>query len=241
MATTNRIYARLQALQKRKKKALAVLIDPDKGDKKHLRRLLALAEKCKIDFLLVGGSLMAGNDFHQCVAFLKKHSRLPLVIFPGSNAQIDGNADAILLLSMISSRNPEYLIGQHVAAAPALKASRLEIIPTAYMLVGDNNTTAAYMSGGPVIPYDKAEIAALTALAGQQLGLRLAYLDAGSNAQREVTAEMIRAVRKSISIPLLVGGGIRTSEQLKAAWKAGADVVVIGSLLEKNAEALLHL
>jgi putative glycerol-1-phosphate prenyltransferase len=173
---------------------------------------------------------------------LRKNVQQPLVIFPGSPLQISSRADAILLLSLISGRNPDLLIGQHVIAAPYLKASGLEIIPTGYMLIdGGVSTTAAYMSNTQPIPPEKIEIAVCTAMAGTMRGLKLLYLDAGSGAQRPVSAEMIKAVRAAVDVPLFTGGGVRSPELAYTNLKAGADLLVVGNALEKDPGLLIEI
>jgi putative glycerol-1-phosphate prenyltransferase len=165
-----------------------------------------------------------------------------VVLFPGSAQQVDPGADGILFLSLISGRNPEYLIGQHVLAAPLLKESGLEILPTGYMLINSGKmTSVAYVSNTIPLPEDKYSLAASTAMAGEMLGLRLMYLDAGSGAEREISARMIGAVRKAIDIPLIVGGGINTAEKAHNALHAGADLIVIGNALEKSPDLLTEI
>jgi phosphoglycerol geranylgeranyltransferase len=220
-------------------KKLAVLIDPDKQDVSAIPSLVKTIEESGADFIFVGGSLLINDAFGKTVESIRKHSKLPLIIFPGSPAQISSSADAILLLSLISGRNPELLIGQHVLAAPKLKESGLEILPTGYMLIESGNiTTASYISNTLPVPANKPEIAACTALAGEQLGMKLIYLDGGSGAKNPVPAEMIKQVKKVISVPLIVGGGIRTAEMAYNACKAGADVIVVGTAFEKDAAVL---
>lgn len=214
---------------------LAFLVDPDKADEDHIKKLCLKAKQAKVDLFFVGGSLLTNGDLDNCIHLLKKNADLPVVIFPGSPSQISKNADAILFLSLLSSRNPEMLIGQQVVAAPYLKKSSLEIIGTAYLLVeGGKQTTASYISNSNPIPSDKSDIAAYTALAGEYLGMQLAYLDAGSGALNCVPSEMIKAVSNTVSIPLIVGGGIDTKEKIENAYAAGADLVVIGNALEKE-------
>ena len=214
------------------KKMLAVLIDPDKPCKESF---LAQAGALGVDLFFVGGSLLVHGSIGSCIQQIRQHSTSPIILFPGSAMQIDASADGILLLSLISGRNPEYLIGQQVIAAPLLRQSKLDILPTGYLLIeSGKSTTASYMSGTTPIPSDKPEIAAVTALAGAQLGLQYIYLDGGSGAQQPVSAAIIKAVKNEISIPLIVGGGIRSAEQLHAAYEAGADIVVIGTSLENN-------
>ncbi len=224
------------------KKQIAILIDPDKVDRGKLQRLIVAAEKASVDFFLVGGSLLLKNNLEATVAFLKKHSKKKVFLFPGNPAQITPAADGILLLSLISGRNPELLIGHHVQAAPLLKQSKLTIVPTGYLLIESGmTTTVSYISNTTPIPASKPEIAACTALAGEQLGLKCIYLEAGSGALNAVSAETIKAVRKMIKIPLIVGGGIKTIGQINTAFSAGADVVVIGTAIENDVTFLEEL
>ncbi|MFN3343453.1 MAG: geranylgeranylglyceryl/heptaprenylglyceryl phosphate synthase, partial [Flavobacteriales bacterium] len=170
---------------------------------------------------------------------IKQITKLPVIIFPGDSSQISNEADGILLLSLISGRNPEYLIGQHVASASRLKQSKLQILPTGYLLIESGTvTTAQYVSNTVPLPSEKPEIAANTALAGELLGMKLIYMDAGSGAKRSITEECIMAVRDTISIPLIIGGGINSIEKANAAWNAGADMVVVGTLFEKQPGAI---
>ncbi|OON70916.1 geranylgeranylglyceryl/heptaprenylglyceryl phosphate synthase [Hymenobacter sp. CRA2] len=220
-------------------KALAVLLDPDDLDEAGARRILALSEAHAVDFFFVGGSLVTSQHQAALLRLLKAHSQVPVVLFPSNSLHIDPQADAILLLSLISGRNPDFLIGQHVVAAPLLRASQLEVLPTGYMLVDSGRqTTASYMSGTTPLPHDKPTIAACTALAGEQLGLRLIYLDGGSGAQQPVSAAMIKAVRQAVETPIIVGGGINTAEKAHTALAAGADVIVVGNKIEKDPEFL---
>lgn len=217
------------------KKQIAVLIDPDKTDLRKLQKILEAARKADIDFFLVGGSLLVKDTLEETVVFLKKHAKKKVYLFPGNPAQITSKADGILLLSLISGRNPELLIGHHVQAAPLLKQSKLQIFPTGYLLIESGApTTVTYISNTTPIPSNKPEIAACTALAGEQLGLKCIYLEAGSGAMNSVPADMIKAVRKMITVPLIVGGGIRSAAQLQTAFDAGADIVVIGTAIEKD-------
>lgn len=221
-------------LKQPRQKRFAVLIDPDKYQEESLRSIVALAGE-HADLILVGGSLLTADHLQSTITRIKEGTNLPVILFPGSLLQIDARADAILLLSMISGRNADLLIGKHVIAAPYLKQSGLEILPTGYMLVdGGTVTTVHYISNTIPIPRQKADIAASTAIAGEMLGLRLIYLDAGSGAGHPVPPEMIRRVKDNLSIPLIVGGGIRTPEQAGQACKAGADVIVIGNAIEKD-------
>jgi phosphoglycerol geranylgeranyltransferase len=224
------------------KKQLAVLIDPDHSGEKQLQRLCRDAVRYQVDYFFIGGSLLLNGNLSSTLKILRKNCAIPLILFPGNSMQIDAKADAILLLSLISGRNAELLIGQHVHAAPLLKKSKLEIIPTGYILIdGGKPTSVSYVSNTLPIPNNKPAIALCTALAGEQLGLQCIYLEAGSGAEIAVNAELITAVRKEISVPLIVGGGIRTSEQAHSTWRAGADIIVIGSALEKNTQLLKEL
>ena len=223
-------------------KQLAVLIDPDKQSAESLSALVQQAESCRADFFFVGGSLLLKGSFEQTVRSIKAQSKLPVVIFPGNNYQVSEAADAILLLSLISGRNPEYLIGQHVSAAADLKKSNLEIIPTGYLLIdGGRISTTSYITQTVPIPADKNDVAVATALAGEMLGLKSIYLEAGSGAQNPVSAKMIKQVKRNITTPLIVGGGIRTGEQADEISRAGADIIVIGNILEKDPEALMEI
>jgi putative glycerol-1-phosphate prenyltransferase len=190
---------------------------------------------------MVGGSLVS-DSIDYCIDEIKKNSKLPVVLFPGSLLQISNKADAILLLSLISGRNPEYLIGNHVIASPILRKSKLEILPTGYMLVESGKVTSVqYISNTCPIPADKLDIAVATAVAGEMLGFKLIYLEAGSGAIQHVPVEMISAVKRNISVPLIVGGGIKTRSQLDNIFDAGADIVVIGNSLENNPDRLFEL
>ena len=182
---------------------------------------------------------MVHQRLEDCVSTLKKQSNIPVILFPGSPAQVTPLADGILLLSLISGRNADLLIGQHVQAAATLKTSGLQILPTGYVLIdGGAPTTVSYISNTLPIPANKPEIAAVTALAGEQLGLKLIYLEAGSGAENPVPQEMIKAVSKQIDVPLIVGGGIRNGEAAYQACQAGADIIVIGTAFEQQPELL---
>lgn len=227
---------------KSKKRKLAVLIDPDKQNANSLLQLIELAENARVDFFFVGGSLLLENRFEQTIETIKANSKIPVVIFPGNNYQISKRADAILFLSLISGRNAEYLIGQQVIAAPIIKEANLETIATGYLLIdGGRISTTSYITQTVPIPNNKPDIAVATALAGEMLGMKLIYLEAGSGAENTVSAEIINAVKKNISVPLMVGGGIRSAEQAEEICKAGADIIVIGNILEKEPELLMEI
>ena len=217
------------------KKSFAVLIDPDKMPSDDFVHQLNRA----CDFVFVGGSHLSVGHMGTCLEKLRKHLDLPLVIFPGSPNQIDQNADAIFLLTLISGRNPDLLIGRHVESAHILKESGLEIIPTGYLLIdGGKMTTAAYISNTQPIPQEKTDLVVSTALAGQQLGLQAIYLDCGSGADKSASIEIINKIKKEVSLPLIVGGGVKSKEEVHRLQMAGADVVVVGNLFETNPEAI---
>ncbi len=219
---------------------LAVLIDPDKySDESRLIKAVTLCNKNGVDFIFLGGSLLMSDGFHDFVKEVKSLTDIPVILFPGSPSQVSAHADGILFLSLISGRNPELLIGSHVIAAPALAQTSLEILPTGYMLVDCGNTTTAhYISQTSPIPHDKDDIAYATALAGQMLGLSCIYMDGGSGAKSTLSESMIHTVSQHISIPLIVGGGIRTVEDASRVCDAGADVVVIGNVIEESPELI---
>jgi phosphoglycerol geranylgeranyltransferase len=226
---------------KQKKKSIAVLVDPDKADHSRLLSLVNLASENCVDYFFVGGSLLTSN-LSEVVKTIKENVSLPVVLFPGNAIQIDPSADAILFLSLISGRNPELLIGQHVVAAPILKNTKLEVIPTGYMLINSGKiTSVAYISNTTPIPDDKYSLAASTAMAGEMLGLQMMYIDAGSGAEKEISPKMIAAVRKAINVPLIVGGGINTAQKAITALEAGADLIVIGNALEKDPNLLTEI
>jgi phosphoglycerol geranylgeranyltransferase len=239
MTTTQHFFNQTRA-QKRKK--LAVLIDPDKVDDKRLKNLSDKINTAGVDMVLVGGSLMIHHNFENTIQQLKAQVNCPVIIFPGHPMQISARADAILLLSLISGRNADLLIGQHVHAAPFLKQSGLDILSTGYMLIdGQQPTTVSYISNTQPIPSNKPEIAACTALAGEMLGLQNIYLEAGSGAKTAVPLATIKAVCSAITIPLIVGGGITSAEQAHAACLAGADIIVVGSAIEKDIQLVQSL
>lgn len=236
------IYESISQAKKNQQKKLAVLIDPDQIKLGNMERLVTLAAAAKVDYFFIGGSLLVNDKLDHCLVRLKEQCNIPLLLFPGNSFQLSYKADAILFLSLISGRNPELLIGNHVIAAPFLKLSPLEIISTGYMLIdGGIPTTVSYMSDTNPIPANKEDIAVCTALAGEMLGLKQIYLDAGSGAKTPISTKMIEAVSGAIQIPLIVGGGIRTPEKAYENAKAGADVTVIGNAFESDPELLVDI
>lgn len=230
------IYNRLSNISKKK---FVVLIDPDKPSNEQIIDIVQRSINAGVDFFFVGGSLLTTDSLDNCIKLIKKHSDIPVLIFPGNSLQISKWCDGFLLLSLISGRNSEMLIGRHVIAAPYLKLYGNEIIPTGYMLIdGGCPTSVSYMSNTTPIPHDKDDIAMCTALAGEMLGLKVIYMDAGSGATNPISNDMIYKVKNSINIPLIVGGGIKTPEKAAEIAKAGADIVVVGNVIEKSTELL---
>ena len=236
------IYQQIVNKSVQGKKQFAILIDPDKETEATLLALCSLANESKVDYFFVGGSLLTQDCLDACIITLKVNSKIPVVLFPGSVLQINHKADGILFLSLISGRNPDLLIGKHVVSAPMLKQSNLEILPTGYILIdGGRPTSVSYMSNTTPIPANKKDIAVCTAMAGEMLGLKLIFMDAGSGAENPVHEKMVAAVKKSIGVPLIIGGGIKSAEKAKAVFDAGADIVVIGNAIEKSPSLIAEI
>lgn len=222
-------------------KLLALLLDPDEYDDQSLKQILKEAGNTKTDMILVGGSLVS-NPVTPFIQRIKENSEIPVLLFPGNLLQLSDNADGILFLSLISGRNPDLLIGNHVAAAPMIRNSGMEVISTGYILVENGRSTSVeYISNTKPVPSDKPDIAAATAIAGEMLGFKLIYLEAGSGAQYPVNPEMITEVKNKIKIPLVVGGGIRNVEDARSILNAGADIIVVGNAVEKNTSLLKRI
>ncbi|MCF8258438.1 MAG: geranylgeranylglyceryl/heptaprenylglyceryl phosphate synthase [Flavobacteriales bacterium] len=236
------ILESIRSAKGRRQRQFALLIDPDRVGGKDLALLAQKAAQSGVDLLFVGGSLLVNDTLEACVQTIKDNCDIPVILFPGDNMQVVSNADAILLLSVISGRNPEMLIGKHVVAAPRLRHSGLEVIPTGYMLIDSGRpTTASYMSNSQPIPRDKDDIAICTAMAGEMLGMQCVFMDGGSGAENSVSESMIRSVSSNISVPLIIGGGIRTPEMTRAKFEAGADIVVVGNAIEKGSVLLQEM
>ncbi len=217
----------------KKEKSLAILIDPDKFSEKHTSYLKELADKFSPSYFLVGGSFMSQGDLEWTVLTLKEHFHLPVILFPGDFTQITGKADALLFLTLLSGRNPEYLAGQQVKAAPFLKKAKINVIPVAYLLIdGGKLTTVQYITQTLPLPNDKKDLILATALAGQYMGMQAVYLEAGSGALQPVSTGMVKFISENTNVPLIVGGGIKP-DQIKTYFNAGANVVVIGTEFEK--------
>lgn len=233
----NKVSLKLRELTDSGRKGLAWLIDPDDIHSPLLfEEQVREAVELKIDFFFLGGSLIQQNTVGEIIRFIKSISeQIPVVLFPGNSLQFSPLADAILFLSLISGRNPDLLIGQHVSMAPILDKSQVEVLPTGYMLVDGGQTTSVhYISQTIPLPNHHPELAVATALAGHFLGLQYFYLDAGSGAPHPVSSELIKAVKKKIKSPLMVGGGLNTLEKIRTAFESGADLVVLGNGAGKN-------
>jgi phosphoglycerol geranylgeranyltransferase len=216
------------------RKSIALLLDPDKAKGISLENILRIAGESKVDYILAGGSLTF-SSVDILIDAIRKLCPIPVILFPGNLLQLTHNADAILLLSLISGRNPELLIGNHVIAAPYLKDAKEKLISVGYILINcGNKTSVEYISQTEAIPCDKPEIAVATALAGEMLGMKMIYLEAGSGATNPVPLNVISAVRESVSIPLAVGGGIRNEKEVEETFKAGANLIILGNGCEKN-------
>jgi len=234
------IYTQIQKSIASGKKLFAVLIDPDKCVGECLIHFTELAKLAQPNFIFIGGSLTTEST-ELAIESIKKACNIPVVLFPGSASQFSPKADAMLYLSLISGRNPDFLIGQHVVSAPFIKKSGVETISTGYMLIESGSTTSVeYMSNTRAIPREKTGIAVATAIAGELLGNKLIYLEAGSGAKLPVPLEMIQAVKQNISMPLIVGGGLRTKADIQSALNAGADIIVVGNILEKDPELMVE-
>lgn len=238
----NSLYKELISRKVNEEKSFAVLIDPDKVSAESLLLLIQTSVVNEVDYFFVGGSLLDKDNIAEVVKTVKSNCTIPVILFPSNSAQIVDEADAILFLSLISGRNPDYLIGQQVISAPILAKSSLEVLSTGYMLVDCGaQTTASYISNTTPLPYDKPEIAVATALAGEMIGMKLIYADGGSGASTHISPQMIQSISKHCKLPLIVGGGIRDVETAIQAWNSGADLVVVGNHIEKNPEFISEL
>tara|TARA_B100001142_G_scaffold90870_1_gene92693 strand:+ start:4894 stop:5631 length:738 start_codon:yes stop_codon:yes gene_type:complete len=229
------IYKTILENKKINKKSFAILIDPDKQDKSQLLSIVSKANNVNADYFFVGGSLLTNDSLDNCLTTLKENTDIPVILFPGNAMQVNNKADGILFLSLISGRNAEMLIGKQVITAPILKQSLLEVLPTGYMLIHSGKpTTVSYMSNTTPIPSEKNSVAACTAMAGEMLGLKLIFMDGGSGAKNPISQKMIESVKKSIDVPLIIGGGIKSGKKAIANCKAGADIIVVGNAIEMD-------
>ena len=232
---TKHILANIQNTSKKGEKSVAILLDPDKSTIEEIPSISKRIEKLNAKFIFVGGSFVENGVTDLFVKTLKQHTKLPVVLFPGDYSQVTNKADALLFLSLLSGRNPEYLIEQQIKSVPYLKNSDLEIIPTGYILIdGGTNSSVLKVSNTTPISQENIDLAVATAVAGMYKGKQIVYLEAGSGAKYPVNPNLIAEVKRNINIPLIVGGGIRSKEQLNIAFKNGADIVVIGTAFETN-------
>ena len=229
------IYSQIIESKKKGRKLFSILIDPDKQTQESLLKIIEKSKSSNVDLFLIGGSLLSNNSLDFCISIIKQNCKIPVVLFPGNSMQVNNKADGILFLSLISGRNPEMLIGNHVITAPFLKESDIEVLSTGYMLIDSGKSTSvSYMSNTTPIPHDKDDIAVCTAIAGEMLGLKMIYMDGGSGAINSVSDKMITAVIKNINVPLIVGGGINSADKAKEKCRAGADIIVVGDAIEKE-------
>lgn len=229
------IYQNIITSISKGEKLLAVLIDPDKSDTSKVSDFIKKVNKSIASHIFVGGSKVNDNDTEVLVSEIKKNTELPIVLFPGDVTQITDKADALLFLSLISGRNPEYLIGKHIQAVSKLKGTNLEVIPTGYVLIdGGKDSAVQKVTTTHPLPITDINHIVDTAKAGELLGMQLIYLEAGSGAKNQISTEIIRSVKTELSIPLIVGGGIKSVTQMKKAYDAGADLVVIGTAFEES-------
>ncbi|NQX99050.1 MAG: geranylgeranylglyceryl/heptaprenylglyceryl phosphate synthase [Flavobacteriales bacterium] len=238
----NNIYNSILTNFNNNVKMFGILIDPDKQNVRELIETIKVCNKTDVDYFFVGGSIITQGDMQKTTRLIKENTTKPIIIFPGNPDQISKYADAILFLSLISGRNPEFLIGHQVSAAPLIKKSNLEVIPTGYLLVDcGTTTTAIYVSDTLPIPHNNAEIAANTALAGEYLGLNLTYIDGGSGAKKCISTSMISKTKAAKNGPLIIGGGIRTPQAAEEIYKAGADIIIVGNGAEKNRDLIKEI
>ena len=231
----NGVLNRLNKDRSLGKKSFAVLIDPDGQSISELRKVLELSQRFNVDYFLIGGSHIVDDNLTECLSQIRQSTNIPIILFPGSTFQINEAADAILFLSLISGRNPDLLIGKHVESAPRLYNSNLEIIPTGYMLIdGGTISSVQYISNTLPLPSNKPDIALSTALAGQMLGMKNLYLDAGSGARYPVPDKVISTIAQTVDLNLFVGGGIKSGETAFAKARSGANVIVVGNVFEKD-------
>lgn len=235
------IYQRILSNKKKNEGMVCALLDPDAEDSERLEEKIKLIEKSKIDFLMVGGSTTWNNNFERFTARVKSLASEPVITFPGSAEQISPSADAILFLSLVSGKNPRYLIEEQIKAAPVLKKINIEVIPTGYILIdGCRKTTVEHVSGTKPIPQENLKLIKNTAYAAQLLGMKIVYLECGSGARCPAEDKLIKEVKNFIDIPLIVGGGIKNLKEVKKKHKAGADIVVVGNALENDPTILLE-
>lgn len=230
-----KVYNYIKSIIQEKGSSFFILLDPDKLEINRIKDFVTYAESSGVDGFLIGGSLIMNGDFELFIKEVKIHSTKPIIIFPGSITQVSSFADAILFISVVSGRNPEHLIGKQILAAPLIKKANIEPLATGYIIVESGTiTTATYISGSLPIPRNKPEIAVATALAAEYLGMKLIYLEAGSGAQYSVPSEMVKLVSKTCTIPIIVGGGLRTIDDVSEKVSNGASVIIMGNFFENE-------
>lgn len=236
------IYKHILEARKLNKKLLAVLLDPDKTSVEIIGQTIQRINNSEVDMILIGGSEVEKNRTDEVISVLRPLTKLPLILFPGHPDQLSDQADGLLFLSLLSGRNPEYLVEKQLEAVPFIESAHLEVIPTAYILIENGSPSSVErISKTTPIGRDRTDLISQTAKAGEYLGMKLVYLEAGSGARQRVPDKVIKAVRERISIPLIVGGGIRSRQEMDQVFKAGADMVVVGTALEKDPEFLSAL
>ena len=229
------VYEALIAAREKKGGAFLLLLDPDRSHTGHMLRLAEAAAESEVDAILVGSSFMLRTDFNRIAREIKEHATVPIIIFPGAHSQISPYADAVLFTSLISGRNPHFLIEEQVRGAPLIKEFGLEPIPTGYMLIDSGTyTSVQYISNTMPIPSDKTDIACAHALAAQYMGMKMIFMEAGSGAGNSVPESMIKAIAGYTELPLIVGGGIEKPDMIESKIAAGASFVVVGSRLEND-------
>ena len=235
------IFNYLLSVKEQKGAGYIVLIDPDKNSEKYLEEKISKINECGVDAIFVGGSLILDNNCEKRVKMIKSLSKLPIIFFPGGISQLNKYYDAMLFMSILSGRNPHYLIGEQVIAAPLVKDLDIETIPTGYLIIdGGSNSSVQFMSGSNPIPTEKPDILVAHALAAQYLGKKIIYLESGSGAKNPIPNHLIEAVKRYIDIPIIVGGGIRTPKSAYEKVQAGASFVVTGSIIEDDDTNLIN-
>tara|TARA_B100001250_G_scaffold94931_1_gene79271 strand:+ start:796 stop:1533 length:738 start_codon:yes stop_codon:yes gene_type:complete len=233
------IYNKIIDVISKRGAAYVVLIDPDLKNENKLEKFVYNANESEVDMIFVGGSLMMDSRYNERISLIKKMSKIPIVFFPGNLSQLNNQYDAMLFMSVISGRNPHYLIGEQVIAAPIINDIGIETIPTAYLIFNTGTkTTVEFMSGSVPIPMDRTDIAVAHSLAAKFLGFKLIYLEAGSGAKKPISNKLVKNICKVVDVPLVVGGGIRTPEVAESLVKSGASIIVTGSVIEENQEKM---
>ncbi|MCT4664276.1 MAG: geranylgeranylglyceryl phosphate synthase family protein [Flavobacteriales bacterium] len=227
---------------KKNKNELAILLDPGKLPLEEIFYIIDLGVEHHVDYFFVGGSLMMENNIEKILQYIRSKSSIPCILYPGSNSQIHPDFDALLFMSLVSGRNPEYLIGQQVVSAPIIKKMGLQAISTAYILIADSAlTSVAYMSQTQPIPTAKYDIAIATAMASELLGFSTLFIDGGSGIEQIISAETLSKISGAVSLPIIVGGGVSSLNEVQSLWASGADIVVIGNAIEENPELIKTL